>query len=250
MKLKLIYILTLIVLVLSCTLKKKDNFIEPPLFCKNELKLLNPCDTIPETNYSLFHVRDSIWNILDSIYGEINCGRSRIMVNLKIDSLHEIPLTMYIATFVNCNPPSDFDPPPFNPFVHWFHAYLNSNDTLYLRGDISSIDSIRNKIIERYNEIPPEKYSRVNIALYWDSHTNRKNFNKVIYECIKGYLEFVDSQSVTLFNKHICELDENELKIISNKIPFQLITEFFGEYDGNDFVPHIQYPPRHTNEHI
>jgi hypothetical protein len=238
---KQIYLIVITALTLSsCSHNKKP---EGDLgFCENELKLLCYDTLAPITNYDLTDIRKNVWTKFDSIFEDFYCRQVKLKVNFKIDSINTIKILLYSNNRKNCDlnlPP----PPPFNPYVHWIHIYLDKNDTLFIRRQFSTLYSVKNAVIMRYHELPKEKYFRVNIALLWDLETDTEKFSKLIKDCIEGYLFVADELSMDLFQKPVCNLAMEELQIIHEKIPFKLRTDF-GESvpDNYDFVPQ-ELPP-------
>jgi len=235
---KQIYIIAIIVLS-SCSFNKTPS--KTLGFCENELKLLCYDSLAPITNYDLTDIRNNVWTKFDSTFEEYYCRQVKLKVNFKIDSINTTKLLLYSNNYSNCDDFKDF--PPFNPYVHWIHIYLDKNDSLLIRRKLATLDSVKNEVIKRYHELPQEQYFRVNIALLWDSETNRENFSRLIHDCLMGYQYIANEVSMNMFQKPVCELKNPELEILNKKVPFKLRTDFWeGVPENFDFVPQ-ELPP-------
>jgi hypothetical protein len=234
---KQIYIIAITVLTFSsCSFNKKtDGELG---FCDNELELLSYDSIAPTTQYDLTNIRKNVWTKFDSVFDDFYCRQVKLKVNFNLDSINKIKLLLYSNNYKNC----DFNrepPPPFNPYVHWIHIYLDKNDSLLIRRNFATLDSVKTEVIKRYHELPKEKYYKVNIALLWDLETDKSKFSKLIQDCIEGYLYVANEVSLELFKKEICDLEKNELNVLSKKVPFRLRTDFWeGVSENIDFVGH------------
>jgi hypothetical protein len=240
---KQIYIIAIALLTLSsCSyFNKPDRVLE---FCDNELKLLSYDTLAPITHYDLIDIRTNVWTKFDSIFEDFYCRQVGLKVDFKIDSINKVKLLLYSNNYKDCDI-NRLPPPPFNPYVHWIHIYLDKNDSLLIRRKFSSLDSVKSEVMKRYHELPQEKYSRVNIALLWDSETNRENFSRVIFDCLKGYMIIANEVSMEMFQKSVCDLDESELEMLNEKVPFRLRTDFWEDSAEDwDFIGHeLSLPP-------
>lgn len=234
-QLKVVFFITAMVLLLSC--HKASNPQETLPHCTNELRLLSGMDSIPMSDYSLFHIRDSIDGKLAALMDNYNCRNVKFRVNFEIDSVHNLPIALYCKFYEACE-----DIPPFNPFVNWLHIYLTASDTLLIRSMTCPTDSVKAKVLWRYHDKLPEDLRRVYLALLWDKEANRESFRKVISGCIEGYLEVANMHSQQLFTKAICELNATQLDSLAYHIPFHLRTDFIWPFDTIDFAgPLLNY---------
>ncbi len=206
-------------------------------YCSNELKLLCYDSIAPFTNYELFDIRQDIWNKLDSTFTEYYCRQVKLKVKFKKDSVNFINVLLYTTNYENCDEDRE-PPPPFNPYVHWFHVYLNQKDTLYIRRRIAEIDSVKSELFKRYSELSQKEYKKVFISLLWDKNTDREKLRQIVADCVNGYLEIANRISFQTYNKVVCELNTLELDSISKIIPFRLRTDFYNKYDTIDFIPY------------
>jgi hypothetical protein len=237
---KLSYILIAFIILGSCESKKNNDTPCVSVYSENELFLLQSGDTIPKTEIDLFKIRDSTEAKFRKHFGSYECRHVKFLINYNQDSNIVIPIAFYAANRVGCEIP----PPPFNPFKNGFHAYLTNKDSLYIRREITSIDSVIFKVQERYAEIAFENYRRVFFALLWDKECNPVLFRQLIEGIIKGYINVVNKECLKLYQKNLNELNRNELKLISREIPFHLRTDFYGEFNFviGDFVPDYLNP--------
>jgi hypothetical protein len=241
---KQIFIIAIIVLS-SCSFNKPSG--KTLGFCDNELKLLCYDSLAPITNYNLAEIRNNVWAKFDSTFEEYYCRHLKLKVNFKIDNANTTKLLLYSNNYNNCEDNKDI--PPFNPYVHWIHIYLDKNDSLLIRRKLASLDSIKSEVIKRYHELPTEKYSRVNIALLWDLETNQEKFSKLIKDCLEGYIYIANEVSMEVFQKTICDLEAKELALLNQKVPFKLRTDFWeGIPENYDFVGHELPPPPKESE--
>ena len=239
---KHIHIIAIIVLA-SCSFNKPSS--KTLGFCDNELKLISYDSIAPITNYDLTDIRNNVWAKFDSIFEDYYCRQVSFKVNFNLDSINRTKLLLYSNNYINCTDIEDI--PLFNPYVHWIHIYLNKNDTLYIRRQLSNLDSVKNEVIKRYHELHIEKYPKVNIALLWDSETNKEKMSKLIHDCLKGYLHVANEVSNDIFQKPVCDLEKSELEILNRKVPFKMRTDFWeGIPENYDFVGH-ELPP-HPDE--
>jgi hypothetical protein len=207
------------------------------VICENELKLLNFDSSVISSDYDLLDFRVDIWSKLDSLFVDYYCRYVELQIDFNYSSEQQIKLLLKTSNRVNCE--LGFVPPPFNPYRHWIHIYITENDTLYVRRNISSLDSIRLSVVKRYEELDINNYTKVNIAILWDSNADRNKLKLMIRECIDGYLEFANQFSFKVFGKPICNLSELQLTILHEKLPFILRTEISDLIDGKfDYLPH------------
>ncbi|MBS2214026.1 hypothetical protein KEM09_21640 [Carboxylicivirga mesophila] len=243
-QMKQIFIIAIIVLS-SCSFNKPPS--KTLEFCDNELKLLCYDSLAPITNYNLADIRNNVWTKFDSTFKEYYCRQVKLKVNFRLDSINSTKLLLYSNNYQNCDDSKDI--PPFNPYVHWIHIYLDKNDSLLIRRKLTSLDSVKNEVIKRYHELPTEKYFRVNIALLWDLETNQEKFSKLIKDCLEGYIYIANEVSMEAFQKTICDLEAKELAILNQKVPFKLRTDFWeGIPENYDFVGHELPPPPKESE--
>jgi hypothetical protein len=238
---KKLYVIGILIFVFtSC--KYQHNLESNLKYCPNELRLLCSDSITPLTDYNLIDFRENVWEKLDAIFDNLfYCREVKLKVYFTTNSFDTLKLSLYTRNFENCD--NDYDIPPFNPYIHWIHIYLDKDDTVYIRRQVSSIESVKDEVILRYQEIRIEEYSKVYIALLWDKESDKEKLTCLIEECINGYFEVANSFSFKNYGKSICELNEAENKFLTEKIPFKLRTDFWNvvSYDW-DFVPH-ELPP-------
>ncbi len=241
---KYLHFIGMLVLVCSSCKCRQNNEERNQKFCQNELILLSLDSVSPITNYSLVDFRENVWEKFDSVFDEFYCRQVKLKVDFIIENNDTLKLLLYSSNMVNCDFKPHEVPPPFNPFVHWIHIYITKYDTVWIRRKTSAINSVEEAVIQRYKELSVDKYAFVNIALLWDHETDKEKLTGLIEDCINGYLEVASNLCLNLFGKQICELNDLELKLLSEKIPFKLRTDFWDHVPDNfEFVPFDIPPP-------
>ncbi len=236
-----IFFITILLVANSCQFKGAD--VVNSKFCNNELYLLCDDSVAPLTRYDIVKIREDVWSKFESVFDDYFCRQVKLKVEFNVEGNDPIKLLLYSNNHEQCDISRPV-PPPFNPFVHWIHIYLKDNDTVYVRSKLSTLDSIKSKVIMRYHELTIEKYKRVNIALLWDSNTNPKKLTQMISDCIDGYVFIANEVCDEMFQKPLCELDSRELELLNHMVPFKLRTDFSLERFGNcDYVPYNIPPP-------
>lgn len=215
------------ILFLSCS--KEATSVTKSSLCDNELTLLGSFEPLPHLSINIHQLRDSPNVSLDSLfenYGfeifykvEHSFGDDDKVV-LKMTS---VDLDRYLPA-----------PPPFNPFVNWIHVYLTKSDSLIVRNKVGSMETLSEKVRDRYLDLSEDRYELVNIALLWDYETASSTLNQVVTEIIRGYLGFANEYSVKSFGKVVCELNPGEISTLSEIVPFNLRTDFY-EGSNSDF---------------
>src|SRR5690554_4441215 len=237
-------IIGILVLMFSSCDYRQNSEGSTQQYCQNELFLLSADSIAPITNYNLIDIRDDVWVKFEAVLEKVYCQQVRLKVDFILESNDTVQLLLNSSNFIDCDFENEGPPPPFNPFVHWIHIYLDQNDTVYIRRKISRIDSAKEEVIKRYQELEVDEYPRVNIALLWDKETDRKKLTGLIEDCINGYLEVANNRCVDIFGRSICELNLLELELLSKKVPFKLRTDFWDNgVDDNEFVPSDIPPP-------
>ncbi|MDA3942954.1 MAG: hypothetical protein PF694_05380 [Bacteroidetes bacterium] len=231
-------ILAILVLIISASCSrnqndKKENKITG--FCDNELDLLISLDSISNTDFNLFEIRDNTKEKIEHIYNEPYCNSLKFNVQYHKDLLINIPLTLNMLYLDDC------DYPEFIPRL-FCNVLINKNGQCLVESELYNIDSISNLIVDFYNsgvvkEYSPDDYKRVFIAVLWDKELEEKYFTKAISEILDGYFEFVDNISQTEYGKKLCDLSVTELITIKQQIPFNLRTDFYGGFEKIDFLP-------------
>lgn len=231
-------ILAILILIIStsCSINqnnKKGNKLTG--FCDNELELLISLDSLSDTDFSLFEIRDNTKEKIEMLFNEPYCNSLKFNVQFHKDSLIAIPLTLDMLYLDDC----DF--PEFIPRL-FFDVLINKKGQCLVESKLCDIDSISDRIIDFYNsdvvkEYSPNDYKRVFIAILWDKELQEKDFTKAICEILYGYFEFVDNISQTEFGKELCDLSDTELITIQKEIPFNLRTDFYGGFEKIDFLP-------------
>lgn len=238
---KKLYVIGILILVFaSC--KYQHNLDGNNNYCPNELRLLCCDDNTPISDYNLIdfreNVRKKLYVLFDTLF---YCKQVKLKVNFITNSLDTLKLSLYSSNSENCV--EDHEIPPFNPYIHWIHFYLDKYDSVYIRQQVSSIDSVKNEVIIHYQKLRVEEYSKIYFALLWDNESDKEKLTCLIEECINGYFEVANNFSFKNYGKSICELNEMESKYLTEIIPFKLRTDFLNIVSENwDFVPY-ELPP-------
>ena len=214
--------------------------------CENQLRLIqmSRVEEFPETDYDLFTVRDKICQIVNETYDDVCSFVFYFSVKHEINSSIQIDIPLTALLYIDCGcteliPP----PPPFNPHPNGIHIYPTKHDTIYVIQTPTKLNEIQNRIVDKYKNRPEPSYPFIVFYLYWETGLNPELFRQVVNESIYGYLSVADNFSIDKFEKNICELNEEQLAILADKIPLQFAITDFGEMSYKDFVPWSIPPP-------
>lgn len=214
--------------------------------CENQLKLIqmSRIDEIPQTDYNLFTVRDKICQVVAETYDDFCSYIFYFSVSHEINSSNQINIPLTALLYINCGCNEIIPPqPPFDPFLNGIHIYPNKNDTIYVIQTPTKLNEIQCRIIDKYENRPKLAYPMIMFYLYWETEINPELFRQVVNESIYGYLNVADNFSIDKFEKDICELNEEQLSALADKIPLQFAITVFDEMNHRDFVPWSIPPP-------
>jgi hypothetical protein len=214
--------------------------------CENKLRLIQKSriDEMPKTDYNLFIARDKICEIVNMTYDDICSFVFYFSVEHEINTSTLINIPLLSILYIDCGCTELIPPPaPFNPIPYGIHIYPTKHDTIYVMQTPTLLTEIQSRVIERYKNRPEQAYPFMRFYLYWEKELNPKVFRQVINESIFGYLSFVESESIEKFEKKICELEEEQIAVIADKIPLQFAIIVLDEMNHRDFVPWGIPPP-------
>ena len=216
------------------------------LLCENQLRLIqmSRIEEFPETDYDLFTVRDKICQIVNETYDDVCSFVFYFSVKHEINSSIQIDIPLTALLYINCGCTELIPPlPPFSPFPNGIHIYPTVNDTIYVIQTPTKLNEIQSRIIDKYENRPKLAYPLIMFYLYWETEINPEIFRQIVNESIYGYLSVADDFSIDKFKKKLCELNEEQLAILADKIPLQFAITVFDEMNHKDYVPWSIPPP-------
>ena len=201
-------------------------------FCKNQLELISN-DTIPVIELNLNKSPDSCLNQIQKAFDTDICDRKiyySIPYDLKTKTIQhsENSILLKMRLYRHCD---------------WYCG--DGVRTILILTNEKADVLIENKIITNkyssyfdslipfyylHDEFPLfEKPESSFIALVWDKGIEIDKLTALFKDVIDGYLMTISEYSEKKFYKEICQLSENELKIIKDSIPFEFELVFESE---------------------
>lgn len=234
------YILLILTLSISACKNSSEKKVEEPkvqtfvdsLFCKNQLELITN-DTIPVINLDLTESLDSCINQIQKSFDFNLCDRKiyySIPYDLKTKKIQQTENSIFLKLrlYRHCDWYC-------GDGVRIIWILMNEKTDVLIENNIvkhenlNSIDSI----IQYYylhDEYPLyEKPKSSFIALMWDKGVSIDKLTDFFNVIINGYLSTIDEYSENKFHKTICELSNDELKIVKDSIPFEFELVFESE---------------------
>lgn len=201
------------------------SYEKPSKFCKNELFVISS-NSLPKFNLKLNQPKDSLTKDVERFFyksdicdRDINFGL--ILENKEIVNVH---------IFKQCN---------LNLLMssrNRISIYLNHKGQLLLDEDITSIDSIPNKILKQfindYSEYekkysPYQNLRRQSFFVNWRLLTPKDSIEKVLLKTQEGFVKIYDEISRKRVNTSLCNLNMNELNKLKKEFNCHLVLDFY-----------------------
>lgn len=204
------FLFYLLMICFACQEKQTEGEVKTiSKYCQNELTLLAPPDSLPIVKIDF---RKDSTEIIQKIEKQLQvefCD-STIHFALKIRNGSLLKASIYkdyCALFELSTPDRGTA-----------HFFLKKNGELILDGISNSIDSICTWSSTNLYEYHDYKY----ISFIWEEGVTVDNITKTIKGIKEGYLTVCNSIAKQRFKKELCQLDEQELKILKKIFPFNL----------------------------
>lgn len=192
-------------------------------------------------NFSFFEIRTDTKEKLETLVDSVYCHYIELLLNFEFDSETTIPIKNYINYIIDCEGPP---PPPYTP-RHDIHLFLIGTDTLFIQSDRVEIEKLEEIILDFYQSKTDEVVARAFISLYWDNTIDETFFQNALVQCLKAYSRFVDFQSNVIYGQSICKLNQEKLRDLYKKFPFNIKTDF---YNDNLYYMRVPPPPEPVDE--
>ncbi len=226
----------LLLILVSCETNQTNTIKNSTTgFCSNELELFISQDSIIHTDLDLFNIGKFTEKKLEIIFNEPYCKNLKFNILYNKDSLTSIPMTLNMIYIKDCNFPNVLN----RPFCN---ILINKDGQITIDAKLQNIDSLNQKIFDFYkvdtkNNNNLNDYKHIFISILWDRKLKEQNFIKVVNEILKGYIDFSTTISKSKFQKSICDLTSEELKILKEFIPFNLRTDSYRIFELTDSLP-------------
>jgi hypothetical protein len=210
-------------------------------FCENEYLLLSGFNKTMETDFSFFEIRTDTKAKLETLVDNVYCHYFELLLNFEFDSVTIIPINTHINYMVEC----EVLPPPFNP-RHYIHLFLSGSDTLFIERDVGEIDQLEEIVLAYFQSKSEEVFKRTCISLFWENTISETFFQRTIIQCLNAYSRFIAEQSHLLYGQSTCELNQEKLRDLYNKYPFNIGTDF--HYKNFHYMNVPIPPPEYIEE--
>jgi len=239
---KLVYFISLflIFVLISCNEKPKTittNSIEPKeinyKYCKNAIKLITSSDSSHIINIDFTQSVDSNIVVITNSYNTDICD-SIIHYSVPFDletnkfeqTQNSILLRIRLHNICSCYCEDEVS-------VRYVLFDINKQNQILFNSNVIYSDSIVEIIPNKYlyADKPLIEHSKSSfISLLWSKDVNKDSVSVVTSKVIDGYIETAKIYSKETYNKELCNLNSEELKLLKENLAFEfeLITIFFG----------------------
>jgi hypothetical protein len=189
-------------------------------FSPNELKLISSFDSIQTAPYSLYDLRDSTDEKLQTVLTDSSCCQYiRLNVNQAIDSIHSIKLSNNY--YHNCGDCGCILK------RHFCSILLNSKGQILFNGALIKTSDLRDSSFSYYSNIGtsisyPENMRKHQFYIQWDYAVKKEVFDQFIIQIIEAYLDIVKLKSQEIYQTNIEDLSHKQLLKLAKKNPFNI----------------------------
>ncbi|UPQ78870.1 hypothetical protein M0M57_14775 [Flavobacterium azooxidireducens] len=201
------------------------SYEKPSRFCKNELFIIST-DSLLKFNLKLNQLKDSLAKDVEHFFYDSDICDKNINFGLILSNKEVVNVSVFKECDLNL----------LMSNRNRFSILLNHKGQLLLDEDMTTIDSIPNKILKQFindysgyekHYSPYQNLHNQSFFVNWRLLTPKDSIEKVLLKTQEGFVKIYDELANKRYSKNLCELNEKELFELKNGFDCHLVLDFF-----------------------